>query len=283
MLGRLRQGQTVVVSNVAAARWLARDGASYEGMGTRAHIKVPLIEKGEFVALLYVHQAEPRSWSRDEVDFANGVADRTYAALAKVAAEAEQQVLNQELSHRMKNMLATVQALAAQTLRAVADRDAVEAFSKRLHALSAAHDVLLQQSWSAAPLASVVRAVLDNLGQADRVDLSGPEIACGSRAALSLTLLLHEMTTNALKYGALAGEEGRVRLAWSTEGSGEDAELTLSWTEQGGEAPSEPTRRGFGSRLIRMGLVGTGGVVLGYPPPGLEAVFKAPLAQVQRS
>ena len=280
---RLSRGETITLANVTAAAWMERDRSAYEGIDTRAEIKIPLIERGELVGTLFAHQKEARTWTADEVDFAHGVADRTYAALAKLQAEADQRVLNQELSHRLKNTLAMVQAIATQTLKGVSERDAVDAYTRRIHALSAAHDVLLQQSWAAARLRAVVGAVLDAFGQPERFDLSGPDINLGPRATLSLSLLLHELATNASKYGALSTEGGRVSLDWRVEPHADGPELVLDWTERGGPPPVQPERRGFGSRLIRMGLVGTGGAELRYAPAGFQAEFRAALAQVQHS
>ncbi|WP_185983810.1 HWE histidine kinase domain-containing protein [Aureimonas mangrovi] len=195
------------------------------------------------------------------------------------AAEARQHILNEELSHRMKNTLAMVQAVATQTLRGVTEKDAVEAFKKRLHAIASAHHVLLQQNWSAAQFRQVVDAVLANFEMGDRFSLSGENITLGPRATLSLSLLLHELATNALKYGALSNETGHVALAWSINTNGE---LILRWEESGGPSPQQPDRRGFGSRLISMGLTGTGGSELHYPPEGFKAIFSAPLDQVQQ-
>jgi two-component sensor histidine kinase len=115
----------------------------------------------------------------------------------------------------------------------------------------------------------------------DRFTISGPETDLGPRATLSL--LLHELATNAIKYGALLTEEGRVAVTWKRSGTGESEELFLSWKEQGGPTPVAPSRRGFGSRLISMGLIETGGAQLDYPQDGFEGVFTAPLVQVQQS
>lgn len=197
-------------------------------------------------------------------------------------AEAQQQILNEELSHRMKNTLAMVQAIATQTLRGITEKDAVAAFRKRIHAIASAHDVLLQQNWSAAPVRDVVEAVLGTFEMNHRFDVSGPQVVLGPRATLSFSLLLHELATNALKYGALSTDAGRVAIGWRIE-TAEHEELVLEWTESGGPPPQEPDRQGFGSRLIEMGLSGTGGSTVRYPVSGLEAVFRAPLADIRQS
>lgn len=196
-------------------------------------------------------------------------------------AQAQQRVLNEELSHRLKNTLSLVQALATQTLKGVAERDAVEAFERRLFALSKAHDVLLQDDWTAAPISTVVGGVLSLHDDASRIQAAGPEVDLGPKATLSLSMILHEMATNAIKYGSLSGEAGRVSLRWTIEPEDEGPMLVVTWQERGGPPAAEPTRQGFGSRLIRTGLVGSGGVELRYRPEGLHAEFRAPLSMVR--
>jgi two-component sensor histidine kinase/PAS domain-containing protein len=202
---------------------------------------------------------------------------------ARLKGEATQTVVNHELSHRMKNMFAMVQAIAQQTLRKASDREAVDAFNLRIQAMSAAHDILLEQNWAAAELGGVVKAVLGTLVPLERFDIQGPDVELGARATLSISLLLHELAANALKHGALSDSAGRVFIRWSLKDADLDRQLLLSWHEAGGPPVAKTRRRGFGSRLIEMGLVGTGGAELRYDSSGLMAEFMAPLAQVQLS
>lgn len=278
-IARLRNGETLVVSNVPATSWLAPDYARYSALSVRSMIKIPLIAAGELTGILFVHNVKGRTWTPEEVAFAHAVADRTYAVVAKLDAEQHQKVLNQELSHRLKNTMAMVQAIARSTLRSIPDRAPVEAFEKRLLALSSAHNVLLQENWAEASILEVVQNVLAAFDGLARFDISGPDIRIGPRATLSLSLLLHELTTNALKYGALSNADGRVAVAWRID----DADLVFEWKESGGPPAKTPVRQGFGSRLIAMGLVGTGGAERRYAETGLEATFRAPFAQVQKS
>lgn len=188
-----------------------------------------------------------------------------------------QDVLNHEMSHRLKNTLMMVQALAAQTLRGVTERDAVDALEKRIHALSSAHDILFQDNWHGAPVLAIAQSSFGRLCLESRVDFIGPTFELGPKATLSLSLLLHELTTNAVKYGALSNAEGRIRLTWST-----DAErFYLKWQEVGGPRVVEPERKGFGSRLIRMGL-GAGDVRTEYDPKGFMLTLSAPLSHLQQ-
>lgn len=185
-------------------------------------------------------------------------------------------LLMEEMSHRVKNMFAMVQAIVFQTLRG-ADGALTNRLVGRLTALSRTHDLLMQASWSAADLKTLIAQVLKLDGESERFVLDGPEMAIGARAALSLSLLLHEMATNAVKYGALSVPGGIVRLRWWVE----DGCFHLGWTEQGGPPAHPPKRQGFGSRLIALGIAGAHHAALDYGKEGLRAEFRADLAMVR--
>ena len=157
-------------------------------------------------------------------------------------------MLNQELSHRLKNTLALVQAIATQTLKDASDRDAVHAFRQRLMALSRAHDVLLQQNWSAARIRAVIEAVLSLHIETGRLSLDGPNIFLGPKAVLSLSMLLHELATNAVKHGSLSGDRGSIALHWAIDHSTPAPTVVLKWDEKDGPAVTEPAQTGMGSR-----------------------------------
>lgn len=197
------------------------------------------------------------------------------------AAQAQQTVLNAEIAHRMKNTLAMVNAIATQTLKGVSERDAVEAFNRRIAAMAVAHDQLLQQDWEAASLFKVVSPMLDLHGDGGRITTHGPRIELGPKATVSISLLLHELATNAAKHGALSSPGGKVDLSWTVDGSGDEPLLRLTWQESGGPHVIEPTQRSFGSRLIQMGLVGKGGVSKHWLPGGLVARFEATMADIR--
>ncbi len=163
-------------------------------------------------------------------------------------AEETQQLLIGELNHRVKNMLATVQAIANQTLRYAPDPATFAAdFSGRLQALARVHSLLSEGTWKGARLAGLISDQL-SLGTIDghRLTASGPELWLAPQQALHLALILHELSTNANKYGALSVPHGQVSLDWTIE----DSRLRLRWTEHGGPAVSAPSRRGFGTALI---------------------------------
>ncbi|MFH6783877.1 MULTISPECIES: PAS domain S-box protein [Methylobacterium] len=213
-----------------------------------------------------------------------GFAAVSHDISARKAAEAQQEILNRELSHRLKNTLAMVQAVAVQTLRNAPDPAAArEALVARLVALGKAHDILLTGEGESAPL----RAVLDGAlaihddGRPGRFRLRGPPVPCGARAALSLSLMTHELATNAVKYGALRHPDGYVTLDWTVSASAAPV-LALRWQEHGGPRVTPPARKGFGSRLIERGLAGTvdGEVATHFLPEGVVCTLTAPLAEL---
>ncbi|EAU42115.1 putative signal transduction histidine kinase with GAF domain [Fulvimarina pelagi HTCC2506] len=280
----LKRGETVVIPDVRADVRTADAAEEFAKIDIGALLNMPVVQGGRLVLVVFVQHIKPHEWSDDELWFIRQIADRTQAAIAQIEAEAQQEVLNQELSHRLKNTLAMVQAIASQTLRGVSERDAVEAFSNRIQSLSVAHDVLLQKSWTSARVREIVKAVLAPFERSESIDFKGSDLRLGAKAALTFSLIIHELGTNALKYGALSVPEGKVEILWSIEGPRDEAEFVFRWSESGGPPAREPRgRRGFGSRLIRIGLTGTGGVETSYADTGLAVVMKAPLALLQQS
>lgn len=205
-----------------------------------------------------------------------GMMDTVIETTATVRGRTELRVLNHELAHRLKNTLATIQAIAGQTLRGVSERGAVDALSERIVAMGKAHDVLVRRNWAGGSVRQLSEAALASFDDFGRIRLQGPELELNAQAAIALAMLLHELSTNAAKYGALSTPEGCVRLSWRVEGG----TFALSWREEGGPAVREPGRRGFGSRLLEMGLCAGGTVSRRYPPTGFEADIEAPLADV---
>jgi two-component sensor histidine kinase len=186
-------------------------------------------------------------------------------------------LLLDELNHRVKNTLATVQAIAQQTLRgATTPETFAAAFESRLLALSQTHNALTDSQWTGAGLRQLLLHELGPYGD-ERVMLDGPDVQLPARVALSLGMVFHELATNAAKYGALS-TDGQLRLTWSI--SDEDA-LSFEWCETGGPAVVAPRRRGFGSRLIERSITGElrGTFVADYQPDGLVVRFEAPLAR----
>ncbi|KMO16002.1 GAF domain-containing protein [Methylobacterium platani] len=277
----LRRGDALVIDDVATDPRTRDDPGPMRAIDVGALVNMPVRERGRTVAVFIVHDVQARIWTPEELSFLRNVADRLEVGVARVRAEELQAVLNTELAHRLKNTLAVVQSIATQTLRGVTEREPVDAFERRVLALSRAHDVLMQKSWAAARMQAVMESVLGMQADLDRFAFDGPDMDISPQAALSLTLLLHELATNALKYGSLSANSGQVRVAWRTE-DGTAPALVLDWTETGGPAAAAPTGRGgFGSKLIRMGLVGTRKADLRYASTGLRAEFRAPLTDIQ--
>jgi PAS domain S-box-containing protein len=195
-----------------------------------------------------------------------------------------QRLLMHELGHRMKNTLSVVQSIATQTLRNASSlEDAAQKLHARVAAYAKAHDILLQKDWTSATLTNIVVASLVNIGMdgSDRIHWQGPELELGPQTALSFSMVLHELLTNACKYGALSNSDGRVEIMWRIERRDGADFLLASWRETGGPPIRQPTSKGFGSRLIASTLKSYGEVETSYGPDGFQLVTRMPLANVQ--
>jgi two-component sensor histidine kinase len=189
-----------------------------------------------------------------------------------------------ELNHRVKNTLATVQSIVAHTLRgADAPERLRETLTSRILALSKAHDVLTDEQWSGADLREIARQAAAPYRAAagqERFVLAGPTVLMPPKTAIAIALAFHELATNAVKYGALSTEEGQVELSWTLRREADHQALRIVWRETGGPAVSPPTRSGFGTRLIQRGLAADlqGRVLLEYPASGAVCTIEATLA-----
>ena len=170
------------------------------------------------------------------------------------AAEDHIQFLMHEISHRSKNLLMVIQSIARRTARTAGSMEEFERrFERRLQGLAASHDVLVRENWQGAPLADLVRQqMLPFAGiQSSRIALAGPDVVLTAEAAQALGLALHELATNAIKYGALSAPSGKVRVSWSFVGeTSAPRALLLNWIEQGGPQVTPPERKGFGHVVI---------------------------------
>lgn len=201
--------------------------------------------------------------------------------------EQRQGILMAELSHRVKNTLATVNSIASQTRQRHQDTDAFwSAFSGRLQALSSTHNLLARHHWGEVDLAQLLtsEAAPYRDEQRGNLRLEGPTVQLSPKAALALGMAVHELATNAAKYGAFSTPDGRVELSWRVEQADKDEEtggLLIHWREKGGPTVKPPTRTGFGSRLIRSGLsyeLG-GSAKQDFRPEGLQVTFRVPLSE----
>ncbi len=208
--------------------------------------------------------------------------------VARIAAEAHQKLLLDELNHRVKNTLATVQSIAAQSLRHGTDVNSVrDSFEARLVALSQAHNLLTRDNWRGASLAELLKTELVAYGGAEgeRVAITGEEVWLAPSTAVALGMAFHELATNAVKYGALSGAEGRIDVSWTVVGPGRERQLRIVWIESGGPPVMKPERRGFGSRVIVGGLAHQldGVVDLAFAETGVVCtiVFRLPPSGVE--
>lgn len=189
---------------------------------------------------------------------------------ARVHSEEQLRLLQRELSHRMKNTLSVVQAIVAQTMRhSKSLGEASTTIAGRLIALSRAQDILTETSWASADLRDVIdNALSAHLDRDGRFDISGPSATITAQQALGMSLTIHELATNALKYGALSNEQGTVTIRWTLE---PDGRFCFEWRELGGPAVDVPTDKGFGSRLIETIVASyfSGRGKVAYEPAGI--------------
>ncbi|MDG2570661.1 HWE histidine kinase domain-containing protein [Vibrio parahaemolyticus] len=196
--------------------------------------------------------------------------------------EEHQRLLSNELNHRVKNTLTTVQSIASQTLRnASTTEEARDALEGRLLALSRAHDVLTRENWEGAELREIAAQAVEPYSSRgeDRLHLRGPEVRLPPRMALALAMVLQELATNAVKYGALSNPTGEIRITWKVEGEA-PARLHFQWEESGGPPVQVPSRRGFGTRLIERSLAQDldGDVRIEFASTGVTCTVDAPIA-----
>lgn len=201
---------------------------------------------------------------------------------ARRRAEETQLLLIGELNHRVKNTLATVQAIATQTLRrSKGPSDFAPTFIGRIHALAAAHSLLSSSTWQGARLRELIEGQLQiGTVDTDQLGIEGPEIDLPPETALHLALVVHELVTNANKYGSLSVPQGRVDVTWSVAGG----KLDLRWKESGGPPVSAPTRKGFGSIMIESSLTAEGGSASStFAPEGLQCHIELPFTGKPRN
>lgn len=221
---------------------------------------------------------------RDDDGRIAGMLDTVVETTEKVRTQQQARLINAELAHRMQNTLAIVSSVAEQTFRhSVSLEDARTTFARRLKALGQAHQVLTQSSWISAPMAAIIEGALTPHSMAPgAICAQGPQVNLSARQALSLSMAIHELATNSMKYGALSVAGGEVAVRWRLDPIAGDECLQLTWTESGGPKVSPPERRGFGSRLIEQVLASDfgGKVSLSYPPDGLHFQLETRLSNL---
>jgi PAS domain S-box-containing protein len=237
-----------------------------EGIGACAFI--PLTSRGELVGKFMTYYSAPHSFTPENLELAVTVARQLGFALERLQSQDAKEMLLAESRHRIKNILATVQAIASQSMRYTLGEDGQQAFMARLRALADAHDLLTTDNWDRAPMRHVVdRALRPFQASGDnRLMVEGPEVWLNAQTSLMLTMCLHELATNAAKYGALSNGSGHVRVSWQPTDN-DSRKIALTWQETDGPAVVPPARKGFGSVLIESSGIDTN---LDFRPKGLH-------------
>jgi two-component sensor histidine kinase len=246
---------------------------AYRAIGIRGAMCPPLVRGGRLVAAIAVQSAAPRHWTDEETALVQEVADRTWDALERARAEDHLHVVVAELQHRTRNLLAVVRSIANQTLASSNSLDVFRAkFEDRLGALARVQGLLSRSDQDPITIEMIVRMELAALGAEEalnRMRLSGPDVPLQNAMVQTLSLALHELATNARKYGALSNETGRLAVEWrvTTFEHGEKR-LTLDWTETwvaaGAPPPHNGARHGYGRELIERVLPYSLGAITRY-------------------
>jgi PAS domain S-box-containing protein len=268
--------QPILIDDLERAELDASLKATVKAEGISALAFIPLIGRAGLIGKFMAYYSERHAFGENEIDLAVTIARQLGFSVERIWADEAKELLVNETIHRIKNTLATVQAIAGQTLRKTVGR---EAFLARLHALGDAHDLLTMQNWDQAPLRDVISRALRPFesNQHERITVHGPSVGVPAKTSLMITMCLHELATNAAKYGALSNGSGQVHIGWELLGKGLDRKVKLTWQETGGPPVSVPRRRGFGSLLIEQSFVGYGETSLEFRPEGLRCFLELSL------
>lgn len=220
---------------------------------------------------------------RDEMGHVVGMMDTVIETTGMVEARQQAALLNQELAHRMKNTLAVVSAVIDQTFRTAPPEDARRLIGQRLHALGQAHGVLTRSRWSDAPLRDIIQETIRPHGHDEAIRFQGPSVYLSADQSFSMALAVHELATNAMKYGALSVPSGKIAITWEAGRAGSDDAFAFEWAEIDGPAVAVPKRRGFGSRLLNRALAPQfgGAVDIAYRPEGLRFTLRTTMKRLR--
>lgn len=254
--------------------------AAFEGDEENAEIRCHRRDESEFWASIFVNSVEDEDGN--VVEYFVSLVDTTKHHHAQQHAA----MLIDELNHRVKNTLATVQSIVTQAVRNSSDPTIVrESIETRIAALSRSHDLLGREKWEGAGLRDLVREALAPFSvtedRAERFTIEGSNIRLSPKATLALGIALNELATNAVKYGAFSNHGGTISIKWKIEKRSDGRWLCLHWRETGGPSVLPPTRKGFGSRVIQQGLAHElgGQVDVNYRPGGIVCTIDVPAPQ----
>lgn len=273
-----------LLAHSADAEAMARIKAEFEGLpNSGAEVLYRRKDGSEFWSAVFISPV------RDE----DGHIVQYFASLVDLTRhkqnEVQSRMLIDELNHRVKNTLSTVQSIVRQTLRTSSDPRAIrESIESRLFALSRSHDLLTREKWESAGLYDIVHDAVEPFvvsgDRTDRIVIRGENVRFAPKAALSLGVAFNELVTNAVKYGALSNEAGSILIEWTTKNVPGGRRLDLIWQEKDGPSVTPPARKGFGSRVIERGLAHEleGKVDLDFRPDGLVCTMSIPLPGAAR-
>jgi two-component sensor histidine kinase len=241
--------------------------------GIRGLAFIPLIADGRLIGKFMTYYNTPHEFENDEINLATTIASQVAFGIERKRAQGVEKTLMNELQHRTNNLLTVVQAVAHQSLRERASlEEGRSIFENRLQALAKANRQLANANWSGLKLADLIRQELEPF--ATRVHLQGPQLILGPQQAQNFSLAIHELATNAVKYGALSNPNGSVQLSWEVDGA--NNELKFRWEEIGGPAVVTPQKQGFGTSLIKSMF---SQLDIAYPPTGFRCEVTAPLTR----
>lgn len=274
----LRQPRRIIVEDVLTSEAFAGQPSRQVLIdeNVRAVTSTPLVGgEGTVLGLISIHFHEPHRPSAWELHFLDLLLRQAADYLERKRAQEIEQLLVTEVQHRSNNLLALVQAIAHKTL---SSKKAREAFEGRLLALARANRQITRTASGSLTVRSLVSLHLQPFPS--RVLIGGPTVGLGPKQAQDLSLLLHELSTNAVKYGALSNTVGNVDVSWNLVGNDVSRSLRFRWHEQGGPMVKEPSRQGFGSLLIRSTFQNAR---LDYEPTGLRCEIEMPLVKVEKA
>lgn len=244
-----------------------------QGFEFRGAFGFPLRSSGRTTAVLEFFSATPSAPDEAQLLLAQALGSQIGRALERSETNEQREVLLHELNHRAKNLLTVIQSIAQVTFKEDADPKAqVAAFNARLAAMARAQDLLVNRQWSDSTMRETVLAAISGFeSYRERFSISGPDFRVAAGEVQTSVLMLHELCTNALKYGALSVDDGRVEIEWGFEGEGEERKFVFRWQEFGCTHSGPPKRSGFGTALLRRGLgAGSGAKVdIDYPSEGV--------------
>jgi two-component sensor histidine kinase len=266
----------VVIDDVAASDLAEPVRAAVTQERIRALAFIPVMADGSLIGKFMTYYDTPHAFTEAELMIAVNLARRLGFAIEHKRADEARVIATRELQHRCNNLLAVIQAIAHKTLAGGTSlEDARTAFEARLQALARAHRQLLKSNWTGVSLDEIVRQALEPFGT--RSAFAGGDVTLTPKDAQNFSLALHELATNAVKHGALSRPDGRIEIAWAVRGDDGGRVLSFRWQERGGPPVVAPSRRGFGTTLLKATF---GDVRLDYAPEGLMCDIDLPLGNL---